>query len=1134
MAPVARSVLVIGYETAFLSSIQSVAETTYAPVDVRHASPCSVGVGWMLAKWARVKPGGDASDDAGDVSGRCVANAEADLERLAARGASDRALSHQALLAAGRIVAGGVTHGGPVQTPVAVAGPALDVEHFTDYLARAFAVPADEVVRVPDAASALAVGAALLARTLGVRPDLSPSQEGASVRPSVNHIGRAWNASTITQRAHRAVESLKAVDGMTWALDVSTGEAILIEADGECSHPRRIVSGGSCKRDLARAIDDVAGMLGLDTREDLGSLAGGATRGAWLRDRCPETIRFDAETRLATGHDASEVARGVLEAVARGTMRTLTQVARPAGRSLLVGDYASVPALAEACSRSFRCEFVVNDGARHASQSTREADSTAGLGADLIEERERILQEHLAHSSCGRRIGAMGLPLSLSMAGRGPYWSAFLTEVGFDVLTLDRDPTVAEAVASSARAAGEPCTPAIELRAEAEALVAEGVDAVFLPVEVDAPPPVVPDDGKPAGVVYRCPFLQAGAHLVGVGVPVVRPTQFKAFSEELCERSLAQALSPWRIAPGAVSRGLRAAEAAQLRFERTVRAAGVRAMERLGESGRAVVLLGRSYSARRLSSDARERLRAGGVALIPQDMLPVDEAHLTRASKEMYWDSGVRLLAAAMQIVRDVRLGALYLTHPRCGPDSFIKKYARTILAEERWALLELDGSGDAARIVERAEAFRTSWDGAQKPCAGDGVHGSSRESSADPNAKPTVYFPDMGVAASAGVAALAGFDIKAEVVHADERSLRAAACHTSGDECLPYVITIGNLVKTVEDDDFDPARSAFFMASSSGSCRFGQYRRGFRQVLDALGHDDIRVIALNQSEGHTKQMPGFAFARLLWQGMMALGAIDRAALHLRPRSVDAERADAVIEECRRDVIDSLRSRVNPRAALRRSSQRFKALELDPGAIPVRIAVTGEIFVRSQPFTSSDLVRAIERAGGEAVVPPFQEWIYHVNRCVRLFQRARGKTVAVWGLRAALAFLRRGERGAERALALPSAPPAQPTLEQIWTEAHRAGFIPWFGDASLALGRSIAMRKLGGRGVVNIVPYGCLPGTTAEAVFAARRRHLAGMPVLHLHLDGGPAEDAHAKVRALVDAARSYSPRAYETAASTI
>jgi predicted nucleotide-binding protein (sugar kinase/HSP70/actin superfamily) len=268
------------------------------------------------------------------------------------------------------------------------------------------------------------------------------------------------------------------------------------------------------------------------------------------------------------------------------------------------------------------------------------------------------------------------------------------------------------------------------------------------------------------------------------------------------------------------------------------------------------------------------------------------------------------------------------------------------------------------------------------------------------------------------------------------------------------------------------------------------------------------------------------AFGILLWKGMMALGALDEVALHLRPRAADPDAAERALAESREDVLASLRVRKNPREALVRSAGRMRAIELDPGRLPVRIALTGEIFVRSQPFSNSGLVRVIEAAGGEVVAPPFQEWLHHVSRCIWLFARARGDAMAQLKVRLAKRFLLRGEERARSTLRRAGAPvpPEQPMIEEVWRASREAGFVPGFGDASLALGRAIALRRRGATGVVNIVPYGCLPGTVGQAVFAARRDAFGRMPVLHLSLDGGPAAEVRARVLDLVEAARNYSP----------
>jgi len=192
--------------------------------------------------------------------------------------------------------------------------------------------------------------------------------------------------------------------------------------------------------------------------------------------------------------------------------------------------------------------------------------------------------------------------------------------------------------------------------------------------------------------------------------------------------------------------------------------------------------------------------------------------------------------------------------------------------------------------------------------------------------------------------------------------------------------------------------------------------------------------------------------------------------------------------------------------------------------------MTGEIFARSQGFLNSHVVDLVEAAGAEMVVPPFQEWIYHVNKCVQLFAAAQGKTLSRLKLRAVRWQLERVEKRVWKALAGAPAPAPQPSVEEVWRCAYEAGFIPWFGDASLALGRAIAMRRRGARGLVNVVPHGCLPGTTSQAAFASRRGALKGMPILHLVVDGAPAAEVRAQVLSFLDAVRAYRVPDYSPA----
>ena len=55
-----------------------------------------------------------------------------------------------------------------------------------------------------------------------------------------------------------------------------------------------------------------------------------------------------------------------------------------------------------------------------------------------------------------------------------------------------------------------------------------------------------------------------------------------------------------------------------------------------------------------------------------------------------------------------------------------------------------------------------------------------------------------------------------------DERTVALGARYTSGDECYPEIVTLGNFLKVLED--YGPDKVAFFMPTATGPCRFGQY----------------------------------------------------------------------------------------------------------------------------------------------------------------------------------------------------------------------------------------------------------------------------------------------------------------------
>jgi len=347
-----------------------------------------------------------------------------------------------------------------------------------------------------------------------------------------------------------------------------------------------------------------------------------------------------------------------------------------------------------------------------------------------------------------------------------------------------------------------------------------------------------------------------------------------------------------------------------------------------------------------------------------------------------------------------------------------------------------------------------------------------------------------------------------------------------SGKECYPCVITTGDMLKKALAPGFDPARSAFFMPSGSGPCRFGQYSVFHRGVLDDLGLEEVPVFAPNQDEGFYEALGavGDDFVLHAWKGVVAIQLLLKCLHATRPYEQRPGSADELHRQHLDRVVLSLRGLDGGlENALRGARRDFEALPRTRERKP-RIGVVGEIFVRSNTFANEDLVRKIEALGGEAWLAPVEEWIYYTNALrVRHSLAARDFAGAARGLITRW-VQRRVERGSARLfegmLAALHEPPTSAVLRRAAPYVHDS----FEGEAVLSVGKAVDFAARGADGVVNAMPFGCMPGTIVTALLrAVTRDH--GLPVISVAYDGTASSTSEIQLEAFMDQAAARAAR---------
>ena len=152
------------------------------------------------------------------------------------------------------------------------------------------------------------------------------------------------------------------------------------------------------------------------------------------------------------------------------------------------------------------------------------------------------------------------------------------------------------------------------------------------------------------------------------------------------------------------------------------------------------------------------------------------------------------------------------------------------------------------------------------------------------------ILIPSMGPGSETMAACLRGMGVPAECLpFPDQEALRLGRRYTSGKECLPMSVTLGNLLKRVQKDEGGQEKYIFLMPHTHGPCRFGNYNLLNQIVFERLGWQDrISLWSPRDSGYFVGTPPGFSI--LLFTGFMVSTCSSRGCWKLGRWSVGRAR----------------------------------------------------------------------------------------------------------------------------------------------------------------------------------------------------------------------------------------------------
>jgi predicted nucleotide-binding protein (sugar kinase/HSP70/actin superfamily) len=391
------------------------------------------------------------------------------------------------------------------------------------------------------------------------------------------------------------------------------------------------------------------------------------------------------------------------------------------------------------------------------------------------------------------------------------------------------------------------------------------------------------------------------------------------------------------------------------------------------------------------------------------------------------------------------------------------------------------------------------------------------------------IYVPYMCDHGYALAAALRAHNLPAEVIEPTTSDTLALGLHYCiGRECLPCLTTTGDILKRTRQPDFDPEQAMIFMPTTGGSCRFGHYNVLHQTILREEGMGAVEFMSPTADNSYHGLGDRPTQLRLLiWQGAVAVDLLTRLLHQYRPYELHAGQTDQLYRRALDRIIAAIEAGGGKKLVetMKWVAQQFEAHPVDTSVQRPLIGIVGEIYIRMNFHVNQDIARQVEAVGGEAHFASIIEWIYYTNWTYKNDTRSIEK--AGEHIKAVVSDLY--QRYLEHNLLKP--------VEHLLHHPHEThtsilmdNLKPYYhpslaSEAVLSIGAAIDFGKRNFDGIINIMPFACMPGVITAGMAPRIRADLDNIPWLDISYDAQGSTNIKTRLEAFLYQATQFKRR---------
>jgi predicted nucleotide-binding protein (sugar kinase/HSP70/actin superfamily) len=320
-------------------------------------------------------------------------------------------------------------------------------------------------------------------------------------------------------------------------------------------------------------------------------------------------------------------------------------------------------------------------------------------------------------------------------------------------------------------------------------------------------------------------------------------------------------------------------------------------------------------------------------------------------------------------------------------------------------------------------------------------------------------------------------------------KTLTLGVLHSNECICLPFKIILGNFIEALQ-----MGADTIVMVGSGPPCRLGLYDLVQKIILEDMGlhyrwltipprlnwktiwknHEETKEL---RKELSAKNVLFFPYGLWMgWKKMMACEALEQLAMKVRSKEIKKGETQRRFKKAL-SWVDEAKTPTTLKEAVQKGTTFLQEIEQDPSRIPFKVAIVGELYTVMDPHIN----RGVEQKLGELGVEVTRtSWFStHILRSLR-------------------------KNNADRA------------SERIrFFEASKAYLGYDVGaECNISIGEAILRSEEGYDGIVHLMPFACMPETTASGILTKVGKD-RDIPILTLILD---EQEIEGRIQTLLEA----------------